>query len=196
MRYFLLLVFIGLTVGCQQSKKSSSQKAETDSSETVIDSAHLIIPGKQLGKYVINAKAKPLLDELGTPSKGDAAMGKVLQNWKHVEGASLTVYTTRKMGVENFSRLKVVRSESDKFKTKDSLGVGSTLEAVKADFSVIKSGSFVDDNDNEFDLYISAEGIGFEIGEDNICKGVVIMAENTSPQQTYMPIYSYFEAAE
>lgn len=193
MRNLLIIFLLALTVSCQtQTKKENKEDAITTNPP---DSAHLIVPGVQLGSFVINRDIKPTLEKLGRPNDGDMAMGKALRSWKKVKGEPLVIYSTTQMGVEKFSRIKVVRSLSSKFRTKENLKVGSKLSDIEKEYSILKSGSFTLDH-KSYELYISSEGIGFEIDKDGVCHGIVVMEKNSSPQQNYIPVYANFEPAE
>src|SRR5690606_24488432 len=90
------------------------------------DYRNKIIPGKRLGTIILNENATPVLDSLGKADSGDAAMGKTVSTWHENSDNFLSIYTTTKMGVEDFSRIKAIRSLSPDFKTEQDLGVNST----------------------------------------------------------------------
>lgn len=194
---FILLVFI--TVSCKnETKKESSTEHQAPIHEKAgntqdqIPQEKLIIPGKQLALIQLNKDIQAVLDRLGKPDKSDAAMGKSLLTWNNLNNAELSIFTARKMGIEDFSRIKAIRSLSRKFKTKNNLGVGSTLEDIKQKFSLQKVGEF-QENENKYTLYTTAKGISFEIDTDQSCHGVIITPKNDQPQSLYLPFYANFQ---
>jgi len=177
-----------LFTACKQSKKK-----ENSTTVKLLASSQLIVPHQQIGRFEINSDVVRTVKRLGQPDRGDAAMGKAMMTWKDVKGSALTIFTTRQMGVEPVSRLKIIRTQSPYFKTKTQLGVGSSLAALQAEFTLDKVRTFTVQN-TSYQLYLG-KGIGFEIAADSTCYGVVVMAEDSYPQQSYLPLYPTFKPA-
>lgn len=173
-----------------KSEYSSDNNSETELKSTTNEKE--IIPGKSLGKILLNENATAVLDSLGKPDSGDAAMGKAISTWKKGDGNLLTLYTSTQMGVENFSRIKAIRSLSKDFKTVDNLGVSSSLDDLKRYYRLTPIGKFTFNGKHYF-LYTTPKGIAFEIGMDQKCNGVLLYLQDTDPENFYIPIYPDFK---
>lgn len=154
--------------------------------------ANQIIPGKRLGSIILNQNATAILDSLGKPDSGDAAMGKAISTWDQGGNNLLTLYTTTQMGVENFSRIKAIRSLSKDFKTVDNLGVNSSLAELKRYYKLNPVGKFTYNGKHYF-LYTTEKGIAFEVGLNEKCKGVLVYLQDTNLENFYLPIYPDFK---
>lgn|SRR5690554_2963774 len=174
----------------EQNKPTSQQTIEVESNNQ--DYEIQIIPGERLGSIILNENAKAVLDSLGRPDSVDASMGKAISNWHESSENFLSIYTTTKMGVEDFSRIKAIRSVSSNFKTKQNLGVSSSLSEIERHFNLNKTGVFTSE-EKSYILYTSEEGIGFEVGENQKCHGVVLTEKGTTPEQLYLTFYSNLE---
>lgn len=177
-------------VNVDQNKQTSQQAIEEKSNNQ--DYANQIIPGERLGTIILDENAKAVLDSLGKPNSVDAAMGKAISNWHESSENFLSLYTTTKMGVEDFSRIKAIRSLSSGFKTKRNLGVNSTLSEIQMYFKLTKTGRFSFEG-KDYTLYSSQEGIGFEVGENQKCNGIVLTEKGTTPEQLYLTFYPKLE---
>ena len=173
-----------------KSEYSSDNNSETELKSTTNEKE--IIPGKSLGKILLNENATAVLDSLGKPDSGDAAMGKAISTWNKGDGNLLTLYTSTQMGVENFSRIKAIRSLSKDFKTVDNLGVSSSLDDLKRYYRLTPIGKFTFNGKHYF-LYTTPKGIAFEIGMDQKCNGVLLYLQDTDPENFYIPIYPDFK---
>ena len=170
----------------EQNEQTPEQAIETESNNQSYESR--IIPGERLGSIVLNENATAVLDSLGKYDSGDAAMGKAIFTWHEDSDNLLSIYTTTKMGVEGFSRIKAIRTMSSGFKTKENLGVKSTLSEIEKHFKLNKIGVFPLEGKN-YSLYANADGISFEVGEDQKCHGIVLTEKETSPEQLYLTFY-------
>ncbi len=197
MKYLIICTLITLFFSCKENHKQVDTTVPVDEpptekatrqKESKIDYNRQMVPGKRLGPIILNENATPVLDSLGTPDSADAAMGKALSTWNEDSDNLLTIYTTTKMGVENFSRIKAIRSLSPNYKTEDNLGVNSSLSEIERQFDLKEIGTFTFEG-KDYTLYSAEEGIGFEIGDDKICNGIVIMEKGRTPDQFYLPFY-------
>lgn len=201
MKQILLLSLLIFSISCNNgNKKKEEIKTEPNTSSTEIstnnnnssEEGKLIIPGQRLGNIALNEDATPILDRLGKPDSGDAAMGKAVMVWDDFEGNMLTLYTTRQMGVEDFSRIKAIRSLSSQFRTEDNLGVNTPLSELKRYYRLDYAGKFAFDG-KHYILYSTPKGIAFEVGMNQKCNGILIYPASSEPNETYLPIYSDFD---
>lgn len=169
-----------------QNEQTSAQASQIESN--IYDYKNQIIPGERLGTINLNENATAVLDSLGKPDTGDAAMGKAVSTWHEDSNNFLSIYTSTQMGVEVFSRIKAIRSLSPDFKTEQNLGVSSTLSEIEKYFKLNKIGVFTFKG-KSYTLYPSEEGISFEIGEDQKCYGIVLTEKGTTPNQLYLTFY-------
>ncbi|MEH6408409.1 MAG: hypothetical protein V7767_14120, partial [Leeuwenhoekiella sp.] len=75
------------------------------------------------------------------------------------------------------------------------LGVNSSLEQIKSTFSLTKQGTFTENN-KQYTLYETTEGIGFEIDSNQKCAGVIVHEKDANASHTYLPIYADFNYEE
>ena len=197
MKKLIFCFSIILLFGCKENPKeldgadlndepSSEMSIQTKTSK--VEYGNQIIPGERLGTIILNENATSVLDSLGKPDSADAAMGKAVSTWHEDSDNLLSIYTTTQMGIEDFSRIKAIRTLSSAFKTDQDLGVNSTVSEIEKHFRLNKIGLFPFDK-KSYALYSTEEGIGFEIGEDQKCHGVVLTEKGTSPDQLYLTFY-------
>lgn len=177
MGFFL---FLCISIGaCQSDVKKKSENAldsiSSQPKDTLTD-AYLLIPGKQFGKIKINSNADEVLADFPKPDFGDAGMGKVLIKWNDIEGDSLFMFNTQKMGVEDFKRIKIIRSFSGKYKTKEGIGVGSSLTDIQKHFQLENRGTAIE-NSESYTIYTDVKGIGFEVDSNQICQAILVFPE-------------------
>jgi len=201
MKNLIFSLFVILIISCKEGAKKTentlepydqnlNKSAETDTE--ILNYTHQIIPGKRLGAIILNENVSAALDSLGKPDVVDAAMGKAVSTWQKYNNKPLTIYTTMVMGVENFSRIKTIRSLSDKYKTQENLGVKSSLDELKKHYQLTSIGTFTYQG-KDYNLYSSPKGIAFEIGADQRCNGVIIYTSDMDPKSFYLPIYPTFK---
>ncbi|MFI2741690.1 hypothetical protein ACG2LH_03040 [Zhouia sp. PK063] len=178
MKKIFYIVCIGLVAACKNMPKKN-EKVTAD---------RLITPGKSIGYIHLEEHSDTLVDSLGKPDAGDAAMGKSVNIWDTKNG-NLTTFNSRKMGIENFSRIKLIRSTDAQLKTANHLGIGSELADLKKEFTLVKIGTFTE-NGIEKTLYDTSSGIAFELNKDNICTGILIHDKDTTATASYIPIYN------
>lgn len=197
MKNLILLFSLALFFSCKENHNevdNTVSDTETSIENTIPkkeieeDYKKQIIPGKRLGSITLNENATVILDSLGQPDSVDAAMGKAVSTWYEDSDKLLSIYTTTKMGVEDFPRIKAIRSISPKYKTENNQGVNTSLSEIEKHFNLKEIGTFTFEGKN-YTLYSNNEGIGFEVGEDQKCHGIVLTETGTSPEQLYLTFY-------
>lgn len=194
-------LFISLIWACNKASDSPQTKTESESSvkseieNNEAESTELLVPGVQMGGFVLDSNADSVLKMLPKPDFDNAAMGKVLLRWDDIHGGVLMMFNTQQMGIEEFKRIKIVRSLSPMFRTKNNAGVGSALSEIQQYFSVNKKG-IISENNQQYTLFADPAGIGFELDEDNICRGVLIFSPEDAGSYPYIPFYNEFERLE
>jgi hypothetical protein len=131
---------------------------------------------------------------LGSPDGEDAAMGKAIYTWyafHNPEKGKIVVYGERRMGMSNTEdtmRVKQIRVTSSWFSTADSIKAGVPLKTIQKVFSLKKEAIFTEKG-KKYTLYHTAQGISFEVNENNVCTGIVIHDSSNDPLSTYLPFY-------
>jgi hypothetical protein len=203
MKQLIFCLSLVLFFGCKETpKKTVDNKDKTNSPDKTIQKEKhgigyqkQIVPGKRLGSIILNQDATAIMDSLGKPDSGDAAMGKALSTWGKNPNHILTLYTSRQMGVEDFSRVKVIRTLSPDYRTEDNLGVNTPLAELKRYYRLEYAGKFAY-NGKHYLLYTTNKGIAFEVGMNQKCHGVLLYDRNENVTATYLPIYADFDFKE
>lgn len=193
----LLLAAICLAACNQPDKKTETSKQITGTDDTTITKTasiptdKLITPGKSIGQTALNDNGADVTQRLGRPDAGDAAMGKSLSVWyanHDSTGYQTMIYASRQMGTDDeTSRVKQIRITSPWFVTKDSVRVGSTLEQIGDLYKTQKTAWFKKDA-KKFDIY-QADGIAFEIDNQQRCTAIMVFTPDVKPGVTYLPFY-------
>lgn len=202
MRIFPFLFFALIIISCNNDNKRESETQTQITTQNISRKGNLsknnsqkIIAGESVGNIIVEQDAAPIIDSLGKPDTGDAAMGKSIMTWNGEDGELLTIYTSQKMGVEDFSRIKAIRILSEKYKTEDNLGVNSPLADLKRYYRLDYAGKFAFQG-KHYILYSTNKGIAFEVGMNQKCHGVLIYPENSQPTDLYLPIYADYDFHE
>lgn len=192
MKLIFLILSFALLFSCKQQYTNKEVIInKEDSKPQGFEFSTEIIPGERLGNITINENSKPILDSLGKADFGDAAMGKAVTSWNIDSGNLLSLYTVTKMGIEDFSRIKAIRSLSSNYRTDENIGVNSSLSEIEKYFNLEELGSFTKD-EKSYKLYTTEEGIGFEFGDDQKCHGIVLTEKGKNPLQNYLTFYPEF----
>lgn len=201
MKNLILFLSIILVISCKEGPKEiennlepneQNLKKSVETNTDILSYTHQIIPGKRLGAIILNENISVALDSLGKPDVIDAAKGRAVSTWQEYNNKPLTIYTTKVIEVENFSRIKTIRSLSDKYRTEENLGVKSSLDELKKYYELESVGTFTYKG-KDYNLFSSPKGIAFEIGANQMCNGVLIYTSDIDPKSFYLPIYPTFK---
>lgn len=196
--YGLLLTV--LIAGCNQNTQSSEQTTQeaTKTDTTVnkvpiatVPQAQLIIPGKAVGLTSLDEDAKDVINRLGPPDSGDAAMGKAMSTWysdHDPKRNQTTIYTERQMGVDETSRVKQIRITSSWFSTADDIHVGSALHDINRYFNTRKEAAYSEGGANYL-IYTTDKGITFEVNADSTCSGIIVHDSSKNVLSVYLPFH-------
>lgn len=190
---------IFLLTACNQSQTKSTQTqnaADTvfstliSAEEKQAAAAALIVPEKSIGKISLKEDAAEVYKQLGKPDSGDAAMGKSLSTWyasHDPKGYQTQIFCSRNMGNpdENISRVKQILVTSPFFKTKEGLGVSSTLKEINTVFKVIKTVSY-EKKKPPYAIYDNEKGIAFEINNSQKCLAIIVYLPGDRGGITYL----------
>jgi hypothetical protein len=209
---FIILAAMGL-MACNQSAKTNhavdtitthtpdtvKQDSDTTTAKKPMVADKLIIPGKAIGQTILGEDAANVFKRLGKPDAGDAAMGKALSIWyvgHDTTGYQTMIYTARQMGTQDdVARVKQIRVTSPWFMTAEGIHNGSTLQQISKLYEVKKSATFTLKKE-AYTIYRSDKGIAFEVGPQDVCKGIVVFDAASQPGQMYLPFYSDMKVVE
>ncbi len=154
-----------------------------------IDPDWLIVPGKSAGKTEIGATLKETTARLGKPDAGDAAMQHYVSVWYSNKGEktgnSVAVLSVRDAGNDPEARIKQIRVNSPQFRTAGGIGRGSTLDQIKAQFSITPTNRYTE-LDKAYTLFDSDAGIGFEVEDSAGCTSIIVHRANEPFSGTYL----------
>jgi hypothetical protein len=172
-KFALLGLSISLAA-CQSAKKNDDKKADsvnnlTSVSSQAVDDRFLVVAGRSVGEIALGEDMEQLGKKLGRPNAGDAAMGKAWGIWYSDDSTAkhrneIAVYSSYRDTSMQVKDVKQIRITSNKFKTKDGLATGSTLEGTKLKFPTIERLSAYLNEEKDTVLVYDAkkDGIGFE----------------------------------
>ncbi len=140
----------------------------------------LLIPGQSVGSVALG-DADSVLDALGDPDFSDAAMGKAALIWYPEDEPNhpISVFTARDMGNDETARIKQIRITSPRFKTRHSIGVGSSLRDISDNYPLQIVETYDQDGETHT-VYNANEGIAFEVDTAYRCVAVVIHEPDVS----------------
>jgi hypothetical protein len=139
-----------------------------------------------------------VLEQLGKPDAGDAAMGKSLSTWylqpkmnDSIMQPQINIYAGRNMGIgREISRVIQIRVTASQFATSNDIHTGASLTAVTNEFKNLKKVSVYKTGKNLIDVFSDAEsGIAFEFDSTQKCIAIIIYEPNKNGSQPYIPVH-------
>lgn len=191
-----------LLAACQQTLPHTQTVADTTvvhqtaSHTDTLPGANLIVPGQRIGGTSINENMDSVVQRLGKPDAGDAAMGKALSIWyagHNSKGYQTAIFSSRQMGADDeSSRVKYIRITSPRFRLQNGLRVGSSLNKIKKHY-VLSQEAVYSEADVQYNIYTATEGVAFEIASNGICKGIIVQAPGQVQGSIYVPFHNNLE---
>lgn len=153
-----------------------------------------IEPGKYIGNTKVGMPTADIINTLGKPDFGDAAMGKSWSGWYSGVDSSkyAAIYSTTGPTGEAAYHVKQVRVNSSSFKTKSGIKVGSLLTSIKKAYPRISRIAVYENPSNHQRIEIYDEknkGITFEI-TGKVCTAVAVHHTGESAN-TYIQFPGY-----
>jgi hypothetical protein len=185
----LVAMAVFILFGCDQHKvQQSSGSAKPSDTVKAISKAvspdSLIIPGKGIGKILLNANADSLVQLFCKPDFADAAMGSALTTWytnHDTAGYKISVFANHNIGSkdERISHIRKILVTNPGFKTAEGFNTGADLNSIKSHY-LLRSGSNYIAKGKKIMVYEDAsKGIAFEIDSaSNKCVAIVIHRPN------------------
>jgi len=205
-KFALLGLSIGLAA-CKSNTKSGEIKADssvktTAASVQTLDERFLIVAGRAVGEITLGEDMEQVGKKLGRPNASDAAMGKAWGIWYSDDSTGnqrneIAVYSSYRDTSMRVKDVKQIRITSDKFKTRDGLTTGSTIEETKKMFPAIeKLSAYLNADKDTVAVYdAKKEGIGFEFLKGR-CISITIHPVNTSVNATYLTLHPEWKLIE
>lgn len=211
-----ILLFVLLFAACNNNSETSSQKKETDTAivsnndnkisnnkdtnfilnNHADTSSNLIIPGRKIGKAVLNMDASDLEQLFGKPDLSDAAMGKAWMTWYgkrdgHNNKTELNIYTAYRDSTMMEKSVQQVRTTSSYFSTENNIHVYSSMNEIKKVFPDIQKVDDMKQEGGSVTVYDDVKkGIAFEVADANnqhIC--IAIFVHNKGEKLTDIYIH-------
>src|SRR5699024_5561087 len=184
----LLLSLNACAVSSSSSSSGSQHRKQKDSVfiKIVGHQSPLIIPGKAIGDVAIGASSASL-NQLGPATDGGAATCHYIGIWRygHNQHYNLTAVSACDPDDDMRPHIQWLRTNDSAFKTASGLGVGSTIEEIKAVFPGMRIPITYQADDGMLMLLhsVKEEGIAFAMtsGKTQVCRAVVLFPKNGSP---------------
>jgi hypothetical protein len=196
-KYFLILITLVIATSCKQKSTNSAGNEAPELPDTTevraIPAEQLIKPGLGIGKISLEEGLDSVMQVLGRPDAGDAAMGSQLTTWyanHDTAGYRTSIFSRHNMGNkgENVSHVKKILVTSPWFKTAEYMSTGNTMKDISK-YYMLKKGSSYKANGQTINTYTDmAKGISFEIDEDGKCVSILVHKPN-SAADTYLNMH-------
>jgi hypothetical protein len=169
-----VLLGLGISLAaCQSSNKTDEPTTDSvtqvSTPAQVADERFLVVAGHCVGEISLGEDMEQVGKKLGKADAGDAAMGKAWGIWYSNDSTAkhrneIAVYSSYRDTSMRIKDVKQIRVTSNKFKTKDGLATGNTLEATRLKFPEIeKLSAYLNENKDTVTVYdAKKDGIGFE----------------------------------
>ncbi|MCX2493127.1 hypothetical protein OQX63_06560 [Pedobacter sp. PF22-3] len=198
-KFALLGLSIGLAA-CQSANKNDEHKTDSVSNLKTtkiqdVDGRFLIVAGKSIGEISLGENMEQVVEKLGRPDAGDAAMGKAWGIWYGGDSTAkqrdeIAIYSSYRDTSMRVKDVKQIRITSNEFKTQDGLTTGATLEDIKLKFPDIKKlSSYLNEKNDTVAVYdAKKEGIGFEFLKGK-STSLSVHQVNTAVNNTYLTLH-------
>lgn len=197
-KYLLILIPILIVAACRQKGDTAVSSETPDLPDTTevraIPAEQLITPGKSIGHISLGGSLDSLIQMLGRPDAGDAAMGSQLSTWyanHDTAGYQTSVFSSRNMGNkdEALSRIKKILVTSPWFKTAEYMSTGNTMQDIDKYYTLKEGNSYQSKQGKTIKTYSDIDkGISFEIDGAGKCVSILVHAPN-STADTYLDMH-------
>jgi hypothetical protein len=204
------LALLGLSISfaaCQSANKSDAHKTDAVSNlksakKQAIDERFLIVAGKSVGEISLGENMEQVIEKLGRPDVGDAAMGKAWGIWYSNDSTGkhpneIAVYSSYRDTSMLVKDVKQIRITSDKFKTQNGLATGTTMEETKEKFPAIeKLSAYLNEDKDTITFYdAKKEGIGLEFLKGKSIS-ITVHPVNNLVTETYLTLHPEWKRVE
>ncbi|MDQ0967054.1 hypothetical protein QFZ20_002457 [Flavobacterium sp. W4I14] len=201
------LLGLGMSVAACQSASKTDQNTDSVSNlasapAKTVDERFLVVAGQSVGEIALGEDMEEVGRKLGRPNAGDAAMGKAWGIWYSDDSTAkhrneIAVYSSYQDTSMRIKNVKQIRITSNRFKTKDGLATGSTLEDVKLKFPAIeKLSAYLNEDKDTVTVYdAKKDGIGFEFLKGKSISLTVHQA-NIPVNATYLTLHPEWKLIE
>lgn len=200
---------LGLSMSVAACQSTSKTDHNTDSLSNLasapaqnVDERFLIVAGRSVGEIALGEDMEEVGRKLGRPNAGDAAMGKAWGIWYSNDSTAkhrneIAVYSSYRDTSMRVKDVKQIRITSNKFKTKDGLTTGSTLEDAKLKFPTIeKLSAYLNEDKDTVTVYdAKKDGIGFEFLKGKSIS-LTVHQVNIPVNATYLTLHPEWKVIE
>ncbi|QNK63205.1 hypothetical protein H7F33_01390 [Pedobacter sp. PAMC26386] len=191
---YIGLILVGLATAChspadQKKDPFSTEYAITAKEEKKIDSAKLIIAGKQAGNIYLGQDMTSVFKLLGKPDDGDAAMGKAIGIWHKKQ--PIIIFSTYRDSNMVIKDVKQISISSNSLSTADGIHTGVSLAFLKMVYPELKKVASYSNLQTKALLVVYdavAKGIAFDIQKDT-CTTITVHPVNQSVNDVYLTMY-------
>lgn len=200
---------LGLSMSVAACQSTSKTDHNTDSLSNLasapaqnVDERFLVVAGRSVGEIALGEDMEEVGRKLGRPNAGDAAMGKAWGIWYSNDSTAkhrneIAVYSSYRDTSMRVKDVKQIRITSNKFKTKDGLTTGSTLEDAKLKFPTIeKLSAYLNEDKDTVTVYdAKKDGIGFEFLKGKSIS-LTVHQVNIPVNATYLTLHPEWKVIE
>lgn len=200
---------LGLSMSVAACQSASKTDQNTDSVSNLasaptqsVDERFLVVAGRSIGEIALGDDMEEVGKKLGRPNAGDAAMGKAWGIWYSDDSTAnhrneIAVYSSYRDTSMRVKDVKQIRITSNKFKTKDGLATGSTLEDAKLKFPTIeKLSAYLNEDKDTVTVYDARkDGIGFEFLKGKSIS-LTVHQVNIPVNATYLTLHPEWKVIE
>ncbi len=166
-----------------------------------------IIPGSRIGDVHLGETIDSVMESLGKPQRGDAAMGHAWASW--LDTVRITrrdtvihrqdvYFVTAGVNLDGIRTVQQIRTTIPDDYTPDGLHVGSTFKEISQSYPHLRQVAWRRNGagpDSVITYDNVAHGIAFEIAHGKspqgsyICRAIIIHAPNKLAYPTYLPLF-------
>ncbi|RAJ24589.1 hypothetical protein [Pedobacter cryoconitis] len=188
------LLLIAVAAAChspadQKKDPFSTAHAVNAKEQKKIESARLIVAGKQAGIIYLGQDMQEVFKLLGKPDDGDAAMGSALAVWN--KKAPLLIFSSYRDSNMVVKAVKQISVADPDFSTAEGIHTGVSLAALKAAYPELEKAAAYTHLKTKAGLTVYdavSKGIAFDVQKDT-CTAITIHPPNKSVNGVYLTMY-------
>lgn len=198
----MLIAVSCIAYSCRQRSHSADTSDQpainkvkgTDDTNKTTRPDQLIIPGKSIGKIVLNGNADSAVDLLGKPDFSDAAMGSVLITWyvKHdTAGYKTSIFANHNFGAKDDSvaRIRKILVTSPDFKTAEGLNTGLPLSEYQKHYDLKQVSAYTAKGQKILVYEAKNKGIAFEVNPASNRGAAIVVYKPGDTPATYINMH-------
>ena len=151
-----------------------------------------LVPGERLGGLRLLARMETVDSLLGPPVYSDSGAGTTVARYRTVVGGDsveLLLILTFEPTDDMRKDLQVARTVARVYRDTFDLGVGSSLEAFSAHYTLDGPLASYATGADSVQVYDTGNGLAVEIDRAGVCRGVAVHVRDRYPTVNYRPDY-------